>query len=597
MIKIGVKLIASFTVVAVIVAAVAVVGYVNMQSIDDRLGAMYTDELLPIEQLGEANTHIRQLHEHVYAFTVVPDQRSRVEQSISEDAVEVNRQLDLYRKQDLGAEEQTELVKFDRTWRAYQQELAAVMALAKANNQPEALRSIASGDLADRSAALDESMTNLIAIHRKHASQSHDEGDVTFADSTRILIVASVIGLLLALGLGIFISRQIAGSVSTVTRAAQGLAAGDLAQRAVVHSHDEVELLVNAFNTMGEKLQTMVAAEREAKETLQAAIREYVSFAKRVAQGDLTARLVSGNHDELGTLSENLNGMATSLNELSSQVRQGSQGITAAAAEILATVSQHTASANEQSAAVNQTTATVDELRASSEQTARQAGAVAQLAQTSAQVGQDGAQSVEAILRAMTDIRAKVEGIAQDILALSEHTQQIGEIILTVNDIADQSNILALNAAIEAAKAGEQGKGFAVVAAEVRNLAEQSKQATAKVRTILGDIQKATNAAVLATEQGTRGVETGAGLAQRAGEVITRLAGDIRDAAQASQQIAAAAHQQSAAMDQIAQAMREINQATVQFVAGARQSQTAAEGLTTLSRQLQALTERYKLAA
>jgi methyl-accepting chemotaxis protein len=195
----------------------------------------------------------------------------------------------------------------------------------------------------------------------------------------------------------------------------------------------------------------------------------------------------------------------------------------------------------------------------------------------------------------MQDIRDKVQAIAQDILALSEQTQQIGEITATVNDIADQSNLLALNAAIEAAKAGEQGKGFAVVAAEVRNLAEQSKQATAKVRLILGDIQKATNAAVLATEQGSRGADTGLGLAQRAGEVIGQLGDAIRQAAQAAQQIAALVHQQSVGMDQIAQAMGEINQATTQFVAGARQSQTAAEGLNALAKQLQLTTERYRL--
>ena len=94
--------------------------------------------------------------------------------------------------------------------------------------------------------------------------------------------------------------------------------------------------------------------------------------------------------------------------------------------------------------------------------------------------------------------------IAETILALSEQTQQIGDIIATVNDIADQSNLLALNAAIEAARAGEAGKGFAVVAGEVRSLAEQSRQATAQVKEILGDIQKATNTAVMVTEEGTK---------------------------------------------------------------------------------------------
>ena len=97
-----------------------------------------------------------------------------------------------------------------------------------------------------------------------------------------------------------------------------------------------------------------------------------------------------------------------------------------------------------------------------------------------------------------------MEATAENILALAEQAQAIGEIIATVNDIAEQTNLLALNAAIEASRAGEQGKGFAVVAGEVKALADQSKKATAQVRQILGEIQKATNTAVLSTEEGKR---------------------------------------------------------------------------------------------
>src|SRR5207247_3802372 len=140
------------------------------------------------------------------------------------------------------------------------------------------------------------------------------------------------------------------------------------------------------------------------------------------------------------------------------------------------------------------------------------------------------------------DITEKVQAIAQDILSLSEQTQAIGEITATVNDLADQSNMLALNATIEAAKAGEQGKGFAVVAAEVRNLADQSKQATAQVQGILAEIQRGTNQAVLATEQGTKVVEKGVELAQRSGDAIAQLTETIRETAQAAAAIAASAH-------------------------------------------------------
>jgi len=220
---------------------------------------------------------------------------------------------------------------------------------------------------------------------------------------------------------------------------------------------------------------------------------------------------------------------------------------------------------------------------------------VAERAQAAAKASDEGTEVVESIVGGMEEIRERVEAIAQDILALSEQTQQIGEITATVDDLAEQSNLLALNATIEAARAGEQGRGFAVVAAEVRNLAEQSRQGTGQVRAILSDIQKATNEAVLATEQGIKVVERGRGRAQRAGEVIGQLGDTVRDTAQAAQQIAASAHEQRVAVDQIAIAMREINQATSQFVTGASDSRDAAEGLGDLARELQNLTERYRV--
>ncbi len=104
----------------------------------------------------------------------------------------------------------------------------------------------------------------------------------------------------------------------------------------------------------------------------------------------------------------------------------------------------------------------------------------------------------------MGTVREQTGSIAESILTLAEQAQAIGEIIATVNDIAEQTNVLSLNAAIEASRAGEQGKGFSVVAGEVKALADQSKKATAQVRQILGEIQKATNAAVMVTEQGRR---------------------------------------------------------------------------------------------
>jgi len=336
--------------------------------------------------------------------------------------------------------------------------------------------------------------------------------------------------------------------------------------------------------------------ERASREALQDAVRTYSEFAAKVAEGDLTAAIASDGSEDLHGLSESLNQMVAGLADISTEVHAGVRDIRVSTAEILAAVNQYNGSASQQSDAIRETSTTVNEVRMAADQTARKAGEVAGRAQESVSVGDDGMRAVEAIAAAMADIRTRVDGIANDVLALSERTQQISEITQTVNDIADRSNLLALNASVEAARAGEHGKGFAVVATEVRDLAEQSKAATAEVERVLSDIQSATSAAVLATEQGKTVVEKGLELTEQAGGGIESLTETIRAAAYAAQEIATSAHQQSVGMDQIAEAMGNVSEiTTAQFLAGAERSHKAAEDLNGLSEKLAAVTERYRV--
>jgi methyl-accepting chemotaxis protein len=413
-------------------------------------------------------------------------------------------------------------------------------------------------------------------------------------NARRLTVFGFAILLLLELGSAAFLSRRLAGSAQAVTEAARALAAGDTTIRADIRGSDEIGELAAAFNDMADQLVAAAQAERDSSTALQAAVTEYTAFAAKVADGDLTGTVSANGSAELRLLSANLTGMASGLADLSGQVREGAQQIGTGTAQILATVSEHTATASEQSAAISETSSTADEVRAASEQTASKAREVADSARASVEISEQGTEAVEAIGVAMEQIRQRVDAIARDILALSQQGQQIADIIATVNDVADQSNILALNAGIEAAKAGEHGKGFAVVATEVRNLAEQSKQATAQVRAILGEVQQATAGAVAATEHGTKVVEEGQRLAVRAGDVIRSQADTIRSAAHAAQQIAASAHQQSIGMDQVALAMKNLSESTGQFVTGARQSQLAAEDLNRLAHQLTSMTDRYR---
>src|SRR5439155_3843713 len=410
-----------------------------------------------------------------------------------------------------------------------------------------------------------------------------------------LLMAVALIGIAISFLVIWVVSTRISARLRLLAGAAGALAKGDLTRRASVSTQDEAGALADAFNAMADQLGQLVEAERTANRMMQAWIAEQEIFVQRAGSGDLTVRLAASDNPQLDALGRNLNRMVESLGEMSGRVREATSSMGAATSEILAAVSQHTASAAEQSSAISETAVTVEEVRASAEQAARRAHEVATQAETSAGVSDEGIHTVERLVGGMTEIRDKVQEIARNILALSSQTQLVGDITATVNDLADQSNMLALNAAIEAAKAGEQGKGFAVVAAEVRNLAEQSKQATAQAQTILSEIQRGTNQAVLATEEGTRVVEGGVDLAQRSGDVIAQLADTIRETAQAAKAIAASAHEQSIGMDQIAQAMGDINQMTTQFVAGAQQSQGAAEGVRELAGRLQELIAAYRV--
>jgi len=324
-------------------------------------------------------------------------------------------------------------------------------------------------------------------------------------------------------------------------------------------------------------------------------VNEYASFSEQVAAGNLATQLDVQTEDELGFLSRHMNSMVASLAELAHEVQAASDNVAAAAAEILETVYSHTATAHEQATSISQVTARMETVRAASETAAAQAHELAQKAQTSMRVSHEGTEAVQAIVYDMEDIRLKVKAIAQDILNLAEKTKLIGEITATVNDLADQSNLLALNAAIEAARAGEQGRGFAVVANEVRVLAEQSKQATARVRAILEDIQKATEAAVLVTEAGADKVESGLTRAQRAGDIIVQLANTVQDASNVAPQIVQATHEQNEAIEAMVFAMKEIDQSTTKSAAAGKQSEAVAQQLNELTRHLKSMTEQYTL--
>jgi PAS domain S-box-containing protein len=263
--------------------------------------------------------------------------------------------------------------------------------------------------------------------------------------------------------------------------------------------------------------------------------------------------------------------------------------------EILRNTEEQKKSMSEQSSSVKEVATTIEQLDITSQQTAEKAEAVVKSAQRSVDVSREGQAAVNEEIETMQLIREKVEAIAHQILELSQQAQQIGTIVTAVNDIADQTNLLALNAAIEAARAGEHGKGFAVVAMEVKKLAEQSQQATARITELVNEIQNATRASVIATEEGAKGVELGVRLALKGGETIESVMMTISDTADAVQQIASIAKQQSVGIQQVSIAMSSINAGMKQTTSSAESLQTVAEDFNELAMALRNVAQKYKI--
>jgi methyl-accepting chemotaxis protein len=190
-----------------------------------------------------------------------------------------------------------------------------------------------------------------------------------------------------------------------------------------------------------------------------------------------------------------------------------------------------------------------------------------------------------------------VNQIAATMSGLSERILQVGEIIASVKDLAEQSNLLALNASIEASKAGEHGRGFAVVAMEMRNLAEQSRQAAVQIRAILQEVQRSARDAGAATDEGAKRAQAAMGLARSAGEAIEGLAMVIRESALAARQIANNTRQQTIGVDQMVVAISELSQAIAESAEGTRTIEKGTFTLAEISRALGQTVRRYRVDA
>ena len=273
-------------------------------------------------------------------------------------------------------------------------------------------------------------------------------------------------------------------------------------------------------------------------------------------------------------------GLAVISRSITHPLQQTVNALSTTSVQLATTIEEHERTAMSQSAAVNQTTTAMDELDASFNQTAEVVKVAADRVQQSVIVASEGIKIVRQMQEGMLDLKEKVgTTVAGQILRLSEQTAQISTITNQVGDLASQTNMLALNAAVEAARAGEHGKGFAVIAAEIRKLADASRKSAERINALVDDIQKATNATVMATEESTKTVEQAIQRARATVDAFNELRDASNVAADTAQQTLLSVPQQVAAVKQVLESMDALNTGSRETASAIGQSRTGIDTL------------------
>lgn len=333
-------------------------------------------------------------------------------------------------------------------------------------------------------------------------------------------------------------------------------------------------------------------------------IRQMTVVAERIAANDLgeAQRLLTESglgrdepgNDEVAGLARSFGGMVASLRGTVDTLRQSARQLNESGQSLTASSEDQGNTISRQAAALQETHVTAEEIKQTSMMAAQKADAVIAVAERADAVGRSGEQAIEQTLSTLTEIRAQVMEISRKIAHLSERTKQIGSITSTVKDLADQSNILALNATIEAVRSGEHGKAFAVVAREIRSLADQSVQATGRVREILGDITHAIDDAVVITEQGSQRIENGLIRLNESGENLRQLSAIMRENSASVRQIAAAVSQQNTGITQIFGALSELSSMMDDTVARMGETTRASDVVRDVSSRVSTVVDRYR---
>src|SRR5438876_4999738 len=427
-------------------------------------------------------------------------------------------------------------------------------------------------------------------------SSSNNGDSTTFV---LVVVACAIVALIGVLTVNYFVQREVKSRLLGLVDVCRDYAGGDRTIRAVVNGEDEFAMLSMSLNTLLDNQGTSqggvsFSSNGNDAAALQAQIEKLLQEVSAVGDGDLRVQ-AEVTPDTLGVLADSFNYMIEELAKVVGRVQSTAVKVTNATRRILDRSAELAQASETQVAQISQTTEAVEALAVFIQNVARNAQLSAEVAQEALHNASSGQQSVRQTIDGMMLIRENVQETSKKIKRLGERSNEIGEIVRIIEDIADQTNLLALNAAIQSAMAGEHGRGFAVVADEIRLLAERSTESTKRIATLVKSIRGDTYAAVVAMEDSTQEVVKGSQLADEAGRSLNSIYSAVERQAQMIESIARAANDQTTVSEAVAVAMGQISEITRQTNIGTQEAAGSVSYLAELSEQLRASVSTFRL--
>jgi len=324
-------------------------------------------------------------------------------------------------------------------------------------------------------------------------------------------------------------------------------------------------------------------------------IRKTVEIIEAVAEGDLTKRVDVDSRDEIGDMARHFNSFVERLHDTITRVAQGSTEVSDAANILNGATERMAAGVEEAAMQVNSVATASEEMSKTSSEIAQNCIVAVKSSDGATESVSKGESIIQQTITVMNAISSRVRESAEIIRSLGGRSDQIGQIVGLINDVADQTNLLALNAAIEAARAGEHGRGFAVVADEVRKLAERTSHATKEISDTIRAMQVETKRAVSSMEEGVAEVGNGTSEAAKSGEALKEILAQINKVAAEINQIAVASEQETATTNEIASSIQQISHVMHESAEDIQQNNTASSRLADLSKELERMVGQFKL--